>query len=75
MDKVEIIRKHKSDNPNQESSLITWIEFLSDIGPETPDEMYGYAIQLLNGDFLYSTDGYTYFLNGINLREQQIETQ
>ena len=75
MDKIEVIRKHKSGNPKEESQLITWIEFLSDIGPETTDEMYGYATQLLNGDFLYSPAGYTYFLNGINLREQEIENQ
>lgn len=69
MDKVETIRKHKSGNPQLESQNITWVEFLSDIKPESELEMYNYAISLLNGDFLYGTNGYTYFLNGINLRE------
>jgi hypothetical protein len=69
MDKVETIRKHKYGNPKDESQMITWIEFLSDIKPESEDEMYDYAIRLLNGDFLYGINGYTYFLNGINLRQ------
>lgn len=69
MDKVEVIRRHKSGNPAEENSNITWIEFVSFIKPETETEMYKYAISLLNGDFIYSTDGYTYFLNGINLRD------
>lgn len=72
MDKVETIKKHKSGNPRQEEANITWVEFLTDIKPESEDEMYKYAIQLLNGDFLYSTNGYTYFLNGINLRNEEV---
>lgn len=67
MEKVEVIKRHKSGNPETESSDITWVEFLSYIKPESEDEMNKYAISLLNGEFLY-TDGYTYFLNGINLR-------
>jgi hypothetical protein len=74
MDKVETIRKHLSGNPNIDSKLITWVEFLSDIKPESEDEMYGYAILLLSGDFLYGGNGYTYFLNGINLRDNPIKT-
>lgn len=75
MDKIEVIRKHKSGNPKDEPQTITWIEFLADIKPESEDEMYRYAIQLLNGDFLYSADGYTYFLNGINLRDEEANHQ
>lgn len=71
MDKVETIRKHKSGNPREGASLITWIEFIAEINPESETEMYRYAIQLLNGDFLYSKDGYTYFLNGLNLRDDE----
>lgn len=71
MSKVETITRHKSGNARVESSGITWIEFLSFIHPESEEEMYKYAIQLLNGDFLYSLDGYTYFLTGINLREDE----
>lgn len=72
MDKVETIRRHKSGNPKEDSSNITWIEFVGHIKPESENEMYKYAIQLLNGDFLFSTDGYTYFLNGINLRDEEV---
>lgn len=70
MDKVETIRKHKSGNPNEDNQLITWIEFLTDIKPESETGMYSLAIQLLNGDFLFGENGYTYFLNGINLRDK-----
>lgn len=69
MDKVETIRKHKSGNPKKENQLITWIEFIFDIQPKSEEEMHRLAISLLNGDFLYLENGYTYFLNGINLRE------
>jgi len=71
MNKIETIRRHKAGNPKIENSLITWIEFISYIKPESENEMYKYAIQLLNGDFLYSADGYTYFLNGLNLRDDE----
>ena len=71
MDKVEVIQRHKSGNPKIENSNITWIEFLSFVKPETEQEMYKYATILLNGEFLISPDGYTYFLNGINLRENE----
>ena len=68
MDKVETIRRHKSGNPKLESSNITWVEFIGYTNPESETEMHRYAIQLLNGDFIYSSDGYTYFLNGVNTR-------
>lgn len=69
MDKTETIQKHKTGNPSIENKAITWVEFLSDIKPESESEMHGYAIQLLNGNFLYSDNGYTYFLTGSNLRD------
>lgn len=70
MDKVETIQKHKTGNPKVENRAVTWIEFLADIRPESESEMYGYAIQLLNGDFLYGDNGYTYFLTGLNFRDE-----
>lgn len=73
MDKVETIRRHKSGNPKLESSNITWVEFIGYTNPESETEMYRYAIQLLNGDFIYSSDGYTYFLNGVNTRDNDDE--
>lgn len=71
MEKIEVMTRHKSGNPKEEKSSITWIEFLSFIKPESEGEMYKYAIQLLNGDFLYS-EGYTYFLTGLNLRDEEV---
>lgn len=71
MFKTETIVKHKSGYPNQEKKLITWIEFVADIRPESEGEMNKMAIDLLNGNFLYSSDGYTYFLNGINARDNE----
>jgi hypothetical protein len=71
MEKVEVITRHKSGNPKEEKSNITWIEFISFVNPQSENEMYKYAIQLLNGSFIYSTDGYTYFLTGLNLRDDE----
>jgi hypothetical protein len=71
MEKIEVITRHKSGNPKAENTCITWIEFLSIIRPESEGEMHKYAIQLLNGDFLYS-EGYTYFLTGLNLRDEEV---
>lgn len=72
MNKVETIQRHKSGNPKLERLSITWIEFIGYVNPQSEMEMYKYAIQLLNGDFIYSTDGYTYFLTGINLRDEDV---
>jgi hypothetical protein len=71
MEKVEVITRHKSGNPKEEKSNITWIEFLSFIKPESENEMNKYAIHLLNGSFLHSDDGFTYFLTGLNLRDNE----
>lgn len=71
MEKVEVITRHKSGNPTVEKSNITWIEFISYVNPESENEMNKYAIQLLNGSFIYSADGYTYFLTGLNLRDDE----
>lgn len=65
---VEVITKHKCGDPSKKE-YITWVEFMVEVQPESEKEIHKIAIDLLFGNILHASNGFTYFLTGINLRD------